>query len=723
MRDLGQVWKDCHDGTVEFGNWEYERKVVINGREFLDDEIISVTIDRSILHNGFSIGNCISGMLKATLAPKTAIVGRRGNIEYYLRVRTADGNYSDWNIFGTYRLAFVTEEEKRTSITAYDALSDGIADLKMDTGGTTFLGKLSAKQVVSEVTRGWLEMESEDQFNPGIKIDVFPPGLIEYDEQGKLKSRKYLFKEFKVREILSMVAALHGGNFCISESGKLKLVVPKTGSPVARVTKANSKRIAYGGSINFTGLSARYGDERKQVYIAGEDGEILYTYNPLATEGSTNIAFNKLSNMTYNSFFITSTEIDPAVELGDVISVDGKLTNVWNLELTNRIYLNMNIPNDIDNYDYIQNDTPIRTCTYTSLVPQTDWTSVPSGTGSSLGYRYKGPEKCLMINAQRSFAHMFQDSDIQKVVLIEPDVTENNRNNPMKSMFLRSNSPKLDLTEFNTSGVKKMNRMFESSKAEELDLRSFDTTSVSDFSWMFHLSEAKHIDISSFSIGNSGGGVKAEWTQAMFAGSKASSIKMPYVSTFGDYGNPFSSGTFYMDNLKHLVMNRATFPIGSGDYIFSNIRNLEALDIKDVVFQVYQGDTKRITSSNSKLKYIDIRNVLLSTEASSSSRLRIEAQQEMIVNMSGNCSFRGDSSDVTKAVAYNTRFLPNKHYSNSLGKMTVLCNQGNIVHAMNVYMRAYMAVDATLDSPEWADHDIEFKVDEEFEWDYEQYLV
>ena len=75
----------------------------------------------------------------------------------------------------------------------------------------------------------------------------------------------------------------------------------------------------------------------------------------------------------------------------------------------------------------------------------------------------------------------------------------------LDSMFYNcSHITSLDISQFNTVGVKKMSYMFRGCTGlKSLDLTSFDTSQVTDISYMFcHCQALKTLDISTFNLSN-----------------------------------------------------------------------------------------------------------------------------------------------------------------------------------------------------------------------------
>lgn len=67
MRDLGSLWRSCHDGTIPLGQWGYERKLTIDDVIYYDDSILDVSHIKGVMYNAFAIGNAMSKEINSTL--------------------------------------------------------------------------------------------------------------------------------------------------------------------------------------------------------------------------------------------------------------------------------------------------------------------------------------------------------------------------------------------------------------------------------------------------------------------------------------------------------------------------------------------------------------------------------------------------------------------------------------------------------------------------------
>jgi hypothetical protein len=122
------------------------------------------------------------------------------------------------------------------------------------------------------------------------------------------------------------------------------MVVPSIGTPVAYINKSNSKRIISGTPVTYDKVKVTYGQNDDDVLFAGTGTTTLSLSNPWATQEIVDGIYEVVSNHTYRPFELTSVDIDPAIELGDTIDVEGELVAFWQVAYTLRMYATISIP-------------------------------------------------------------------------------------------------------------------------------------------------------------------------------------------------------------------------------------------------------------------------------------------------------------------------------------------------------------------------------------------
>lgn len=177
------------------------------------------------LFNRFGIGNAMSATLNLSLyadgIPRGAVVKRY--------VRLVNGSrVSEWLPKGVFFVNRRVEEDGLWDIEAYDAM------LKADITWTPrpgFTFPCTMKAAVRDIARSMeVELDERNVYKPYTMPD-YPEG------------------EYMRRDALRDIAAAHGGNWCISDAGKLRLV-PLLSFP----EETNYLVTERGGAIVFGGV-------------------------------------------------------------------------------------------------------------------------------------------------------------------------------------------------------------------------------------------------------------------------------------------------------------------------------------------------------------------------------------------------------------------------------------------------------------------------------------
>lgn len=270
-----------------------------------------------MLFDKMSVGNCCSSQIDLTLVNPQNIP-RMAQMDLYVRLNNGTLT-TTWVRKGTYYIdtrEWDAQHEFLT-ITGYDAMLK--AEQYYYTPPATITGwpKVDTA-VVSEICqRIGVQLDSRTTLNKGYKVRM--PSV---SSDGKGSNT--------LREVLKWIGAAYGGNWCITDEGKLRLVplVP-TNTPIAIGTDA----IDLNTSPQYDGIGIVH-------LIVGEDGE-EYTAGSTGREievdasgmhfeneqAGRTMAANVLSALqgyAYQPLTVTTAyEADPLWELGDKITVNG----------------------------------------------------------------------------------------------------------------------------------------------------------------------------------------------------------------------------------------------------------------------------------------------------------------------------------------------------------------------------------------------------------------
>lgn len=309
---------------------------VIEGIEYGEDEYIKHSVDNS-LFDEFSIGNATSATLDLEFSPKSEVeIPRGAKISRFVQLKT-DTEESEKLPKGTFWISRRQNDGYVQKFQCYDAMRK--ADNYWEPEETdTF--PMSQKQAVSRIAEIMgIEVDPRNLINPVYTIDY--PGT-----------------NTTMRDILGWIAAANGGNFIISDDGKLRLVrISDSMNIISALVDEDGAVFGWGDENTIIGLDEPSeesdGEETVihnvgqdiitgqsngvyvpvtrvtltadgQQFTAGEDygaelaGECLYAAQYIVDD-----LLSSLSGIEYNMYEATAVNIDLAYELGDGIEVDG----------------------------------------------------------------------------------------------------------------------------------------------------------------------------------------------------------------------------------------------------------------------------------------------------------------------------------------------------------------------------------------------------------------
>lgn len=191
---------------ISGGEYRSRTKVMINGNEYSENELIRVSKHTSAFADNPSAGNVISGEIELTMDAPAVEVPRMAEIRPYVQIFNAEEE-SEWIPKGVYYVAERDRNEGNETIhfLGYDALRK--ADAEYPSSPLEWPAKES--DVLREIAE-----------NIGVEIDervwsVIPP------------AGKYIIPlpaGYTMREVLGYIAGMYGSNCIISDEGKLMMV-------------------------------------------------------------------------------------------------------------------------------------------------------------------------------------------------------------------------------------------------------------------------------------------------------------------------------------------------------------------------------------------------------------------------------------------------------------------------------------------------------------------
>lgn len=319
--------------NIVAGRHGFEWKIAIDNAEFGSSYIVGGSsgdamaprLIRQMFPSGEpSVGNCMSAEFIVTLLLPSSAIPRYSIIRPYFRAVAADGSYSDWYQAGTF---FIDSRRYNpttgtTTLTCYDAM------LKADgAGGNTYYDltsitswPASASAVVAEIADIInVDVDSRTSIQSGFTVG--DPG------------------DYTMREVLGFIAAAHAGNWCITNSGKLRLV-PIIGDDTDTISLELSIEDAEISRPFPVWSRAVLKVDSKTKYVSGGSyGINLYADDPWGTQAKADYMASVIDGFSYYPYEIKNAFIDPAAELGDKLTFrDRSNSNIissrlWNFDL------------------------------------------------------------------------------------------------------------------------------------------------------------------------------------------------------------------------------------------------------------------------------------------------------------------------------------------------------------------------------------------------------
>lgn len=334
MQSLPSGWEEARSGQ-----YRMETKATIAGVEYNESDLFSVTTRASLFRDGtVGIGGCVAKELNMTVMPKGDIP-RMAEICLYVRP-LADGIETEWLPKGVYYIDTRDSDEVTglMTISAYDAMLKGEVSYWVE--GDQDEWPKPATDVVAEIAE--LMGVSVDARNPVQNIPVeFPNDLT-------------------MREVLGYIAAAHGGNWTITDSGALRLVslvgdigsisylideygnalsIGDTRLVVARNGVIDVGKNAYSLNVSapldgITGVKLWYDDDRA-FFSGNESGRVLEADCLWATQDVADYVLSVVAGYSHQPFSASGALLDPTAELGDGVSVGGVVSIICEM---NTIY-------------------------------------------------------------------------------------------------------------------------------------------------------------------------------------------------------------------------------------------------------------------------------------------------------------------------------------------------------------------------------------------------
>lgn len=214
-----------------------QTKVTIAGKDYLDGDIASLSTPGTMLPgSGPSIGGAVCREIDLELKTDGADIPRSAEIKVFIRLALLDStgavaSASEWIPKGVFYIDTreLDASEEWLSIHGYDAMLKGEQPFLDQANGDTGLWP----QCMSDVASACAD-----------KMGV------EIDERTALSSAYEISypTDYTCRELLQHIAAAHGGNWIITDAGKLRLITfGEIALETSYLVDENGDAITFGG--------------------------------------------------------------------------------------------------------------------------------------------------------------------------------------------------------------------------------------------------------------------------------------------------------------------------------------------------------------------------------------------------------------------------------------------------------------------------------------------
>ena len=302
------------------GDYRVECKVEINGTIYGLDKIVSMKTMRAAFGNGtLTIGLAPSAEIQLSVIASSSSVARNAALQPYYRIVNDSNQRSEWIPKGTFYIDTRKQLENGVlEITGYDAM-------------------LKAERVQPWSDLEWpardIDSVSEIAEILGVQLDST---VSTYMTQAY---RIPMPVSYTMRETLQYIAALYGGSFIINESGKLQLIQfwrRASAGVVTLDTSTNGAAMKLEVSPAFSGCTGvKFITGGSADYSTGNSNGYVFEINcPWATQTAATWLRNQINGFVFRPFSAQTSCIDPAIEIGDTISVNGSLTNIFSADMS-----------------------------------------------------------------------------------------------------------------------------------------------------------------------------------------------------------------------------------------------------------------------------------------------------------------------------------------------------------------------------------------------------
>ena len=206
MQDTSQIAN--YDTIFATGKYSVETKLNINGVDYGEDKLFSIQTTPTLFSDVPSVGNCTSAEIYVQMLVPSELIPTMAEMKPYIRL-VGETLTSGWLQKGVFYIDTreQTDYEITTpvlSIHGYDAMLKAEALYPVDDPGNYPMSDLDVVELIATTM--------------GIEVDERTYDIMTEDYMINLPAT------YSMREVLSNIASMYAGNFCITPLGKLRLV-------------------------------------------------------------------------------------------------------------------------------------------------------------------------------------------------------------------------------------------------------------------------------------------------------------------------------------------------------------------------------------------------------------------------------------------------------------------------------------------------------------------
>ena len=293
-----------------------EYKLVIDSTTYLADHIISNPIITRPLLEKPAIGRVCSATMTVTIRPiENTTIPKAAPVEVYCRLTSKDGETTTaWLYIGKFYISQRSGTSQLVLTCRDDMIKAG--QPYFDNASKSLGWPVQQKVVVEDIARIM-----------GVSID--DRTVISQGESYRMDSPS---TEELISEVLGYIGVCNGGNWVITEEGKLRLIPLASPSASAKQAIASTHSGFTETGIDVVISRVTLTDAEDEAYTAGTDtGYEITAYSPYANQTVCDALYTALSGVIYRPYRVETARINPLLEIGDTISAtkrDGTTTNI-----------------------------------------------------------------------------------------------------------------------------------------------------------------------------------------------------------------------------------------------------------------------------------------------------------------------------------------------------------------------------------------------------------